>query len=482
MEHRRPPVQVIVLVIVIVLALGAYYIYTTTRSVVNGGLTASGTVETTEIAIAPELSGKVADVLVNEGDPVKVGQILFRLDDTLIKAQRNVAAASLEAAKSAAATASAAVGSAQAQYDITHNAALTQDKPNIRTSNWVTSQSGEFNVPRWYFSQAEQITGAQTEVDAAKAALTDFQEKLLSVQSRVSSADFVKAESALAAAQASYEVANNLNNRVQNGKNIDDLSRRQLFLLARDAANIARERDPKWVLASNISKDLRDAARKIYDDAKSNLKDAQDAYDDAVTTEGAKDVFKARAQVSVAEERYYTALDYYRMLETGVDSPAVTASQKVLDQVVAAAAQAQTAVSQAQANLDLIDAQVEKLTVAAPADGVILTRSVEPGEVVNPGSVLLTLGRLADLTITVYVPEDSYGQIKLGQAAEVKVDSFPGMTFKATVVHISDSGEFTPRNVQTAEGRKATVYAIKLQVADPDGNLKPGMPADVTFK
>ena len=84
--------------------------------------------------------------------------------------------------------------------------------------------------------------------------------------------------------------------------------------------------------------------------------------------------------------------------------------------------------------------------------------------------------------ITVYVPEDRYGQISLGQQAQVTVDSFPGETFIAEVIHIADQAEFTPRNVQTVEGRSSTVYAIKLRVKDSEGKLKIGMPADVVFK
>jgi HlyD family secretion protein len=110
-----------------------------------------------------------------------------------------------------------------------------------------------------------------------------------------------------------------------------------------------------------------------------------------------------------------------------------------------------------------------------------LTRNVEPGEFVQPGATALTLADLSDLTITVYVPEDRYGQISLGQQAQVTVDSFPGVTFQAVVSHIADQAEFTPRNVQTVEGRSSTVYAIELKVTDTDGRLKIGMPADVTF-
>ena len=85
------------------------------------------------------------------------------------------------------------------------------------------------------------------------------------------------------------------------------------------------------------------------------------------------------------------------------------------------------------------------------------------------------------LTITVYIPEDRYGQINIGDMAIVKVDSFPGETFDAVVVRIADQAEYTPRNVQTEEDRRTTVFAIELSVDDPQGKLKPGMPADVNF-
>jgi HlyD family secretion protein len=114
-------------------------------------------------------------------------------------------------------------------------------------------------------------------------------------------------------------------------------------------------------------------------------------------------------------------------------------------------------------------------------DGVILTRNAEVGVFLQPGATAFVIGELGDLTITVYIPEDRYGQITLKQQAAVTVDSFPGLTFIATVIQISDKAEFTPRNVQTVEGRSSTVYAIKLSVVDPDGKLKIGMPADVVF-
>lgn len=119
--------------------------------------------------------------------------------------------------------------------------------------------------------------------------------------------------------------------------------------------------------------------------------------------------------------------------------------------------------------------------IHAPIAGVVLYRAVEPGEIVAAGAPLLTLIDPDDLSLTVYVPEDRYGQIELGERYPVTVDSFPGETFTGTVVHIADKAEFTPRNVQTTDSRKNTVFAIKLTLPPTDGKLKPGMPADVQF-
>ena len=110
-----------------------------------------------------------------------------------------------------------------------------------------------------------------------------------------------------------------------------------------------------------------------------------------------------------------------------------------------------------------------------------MTRNAEPGSVVNAGAALLTLARLDELTITVYVPEDRVGEVSLGQTADVSVDSFPDVVFTSAVSYISDQAEFTPRNVQTVSGRKNTVFAIKLKLNDTSEKLKPGMPADVAF-
>jgi multidrug resistance efflux pump len=259
----------------------------------------------------------------------------------------------------------------------------------------------------------------------------------------------------------------------------DFLSTEERLLNARATFQVAQD-----VLdgTSSVDQSLRDSAQQAYDDASSELTNAQTAYDDAVTTSGAEDVLTARADLSVGQERYDMGQDRLHALQTGYLSPKVVAAQKALDQAQSAAEQSKSAIQQAEFSLKLIDTQIAKLTIIAPTDGMILTRAVEPGEVVMPGSGLLTMARMSDLTITVYIPEDRYGEISIGQTADVTVDSFPGENFTATVMYISDKAEFTPRNVQTAEGRKTTVFAVKLMLGDTGGKLPPGMPADVLFK
>jgi len=174
-------------------------------------------------------------------------------------------------------------------------------------------------------------------------------------------------------------------------------------------------------------------------------------------------------------------LDALHELQTGEESLTVIAAAKAVDQAQALVDQAQSAVSAAQASLDLINTQLDKLTVFAPIDGVVLVRSINAGEVIQAGSSGMTIGDLESLKVTVYIPETEYGKISIGDDASLVTDSFPNETFKAIITRIANKAEFTPQNVQTKEGRQTTVYAVELSVDNADGKLKPGMPVDVSF-
>jgi HlyD family secretion protein len=350
-----------------------------------------------ELAFAQ--GGVVAEVLVKPGDKVAAGEVLARLVG--IKAVQ------------------AQIAVAQTQYDQVYSAAMAQEKGK-RTQDWYKSQSEDFTLPVWYFDQPEQVRSAQAAIDEAQQALVKTQEKLASVE-QTTGADFIQAETELSDAQAAYQVAKNLNERVKNGKNIDEMTRRQLYLLQKDAALKAKEVDPKWLTVNTVNQDLRDEAKKIFDDAESRLEDAQDAYDDALTTEGAKDVQKARAQVNIAEERYYTAQDYLRALQTGSESQAVTAAQNTVDQAKAA--------------LDLYE-------LRAPFAGTILSLDLSAGETAAPGKPVAFLADTAVWTVeTKDLAEIDIAQVALEQSVIVKLDALPDEEFPGKVTAIDPVGK-----------------------------------------
>ncbi len=163
------------------------------------------------------------------------------------------------------------------------------------------------------------------------------------------------------------------------------------------------------------------------------------------------------------------------------DGPDPTALALIEARLTNAEAQLKAAKAQLEAELDAVDLELEKYIVRAPISGVVITRAIQPGELLLAGIPAMTVGRLDELTLTVYLPEDRYGQVSLGAVAQVEVDSYPSERFEAVVTRIADRAEFTPRNVQTEEDRRTTVYAVELTVQDLTGRLKPGMPADVTF-
>lgn len=197
--------------------------------------------------------------------------------------------------------------------------------------------------------------------------------------------------------------------------------------------------------------------------------DAETALNDLLRLRN--DPQAAQLKVTQAEAAYQIALTqvgvakaYVEILKTGPRA----------EQVVVAEAQ----VKQAEASLAALQVQRDKHTLVAPLAGWTVERMVHEGELAVPGRPLLTLADLTDLTLTVYVPEPAIGQVSLGQKVKVFVDTFPAEPFIGQVTYISDEAQFTPKNVQTREERANTVFAVKIKLENDDQRLKPGMPAD----
>ena len=179
-------------------------------------------------------------------------------------------------------------------------------------------------------------------------------------------------------------------------------------------------------------------------------------------------------QANMAEGQYLIA-------EAGV-----AVAQAQLDDLLAGPtpeelAVAAASVRQAEAEANVLRVQIEKCTLTSPLDGIVLEQTLRAGELAAPAATILTLADLREVTLEVYVPENRIGHVQLGQPVQVTVDSFPGRVFAGQATHIGDQPEFTPRNVATAEGRLNTFYAVEIHLPNPEGLLKPGMPADAIF-
>ncbi len=253
-------------------------------------------------------------------------------------------------------------------------------------------------------------------------------------------------------------------------------------VFAQAEAGVAAAQANLDLLKAGPSSAQLNVAQRQVDQAVTAWKVARKAYKDLSKAEKNTPAGSAaKAQRDNAEAAIATARAQYRLIASGARAEQVSAAEAQL-----AAAEAQLSAARAQqdsaaAAVTVLDAQRAKLTLVAPSAGTVLSRAVEPGETVVPGGALLELGDLDRLTLTVYVPEDRLGEVLVGQAVSISVDSFPGETFRGAVTRIADQAEFTPRNVQTVEGRKTTVFAIKLALEASGGKLKPGMPADVVF-
>ncbi len=408
---------------------------------------ATGTIAADDIAIASEIGGVVAEVFVKEGDSVEAGDLLLRVDDQLLQAQYDQASSALQTANAAVDVAKSQRDQAEAQYNLALQAARLQDMES-RSAYWLQGLTGESDLPVWYFEKDERIQALEAEVAAAEAALERELDNLENELADVSRGDFVAAEARLAQAESAIEIA----------------------ALTRDQAYAAMD-----------NRELRDAADEAYDAASAELESAQQEYESLLSTSEAETILEARAEVAVARERLSRGREALEFLRSGEQSLQVAAAEAGLQAAETGITQAEAGVQQAEDALALLSIQLEKVDVHASSDGVVLVRNLEVGELISPGGTVMRLGRLDEVRLTVYIPEDQYGRIQLGQEVLIKSDSFSSYVFNGEVDHIAEEAEFTPRNVQTVDGRKTTVFAIDITVPNMEGKLKPGMPVDVTF-
>lgn len=143
--------------------------------------------------------------------------------------------------------------------------------------------------------------------------------------------------------------------------------------------------------------------------------------------------------------------------------------------------QAAARVEQARAALNLVKTRLGYATLLSPMDGVVLSKSIEPGEYVSAGTPVVTVGDLKNIWLRAYIEGPDLDRVKYGQEALVTTDSKPGKTYRGRVSFIAQEAEFTPKTVQTEKERTRLVYRIKIDIDNPNMELKRGMPADAVL-
>jgi HlyD family secretion protein len=165
------------------------------------------------------------------------------------------------------------------------------------------------------------------------------------------------------------------------------------------------------------------------------------------------------------------ALSRIRLAKEQLDLRQVGPRKETIDQARAKVKVAEEAVKQAKQQLGYTE-------IVSPLDGMVLSTSAEAGEFLNPASPVVTLGETGKPWLRAYINEQDLGRIQLQQQVAVTTDSFPGKTYVGKISFISSQAEFTPKSVQTFEERVKLMYRIKIDLQNPDNELKPGMPAD----
>ncbi|MGD2144168.1 MAG: efflux RND transporter periplasmic adaptor subunit, partial [Anaerolineae bacterium] len=377
-------------------------------------ITASGFIEGKEVAVAAEMQGLIAEILVSRGDDVEVGEVVVRLDDSALKSQLSEAQAGLATAR----------------------ANLDRVEAGVR---------------------AEEIAAASASLAEAQARLSGAERAVLNSRDAISrplaleaQIDEARAQAQLAEQNVEFQEAELEETQVKRGVYIER------------GGDIAST----WELQLRAAEARLVKAKAQLDGARAYLGAMLAIRDNPLSLQAELHRAEMEAQLAKAESAH---------------------AQAILDELEAGATQEELAlaeahVRQAEAGVALIDVRVDQLTLTAPMDGIVSTRSSEVGEIATAGKPLLTIANLDTVTLVLYVAENRIGQVRIGQEVDVTVDSFPERTFVGRVESIAGEAEFTPRNVQTKEERVNLVFAVDVTVPNPDHALKPGMPADATIR
>lgn len=245
-------------------------------------------------------------------------------------------------------------------------------------------------------------------------------------------------------------------------------------------------------------------ARYAYEQAQFALEEARKdkiryerLFERKIVAEKDKDVTDLKYETAL--KAYEGAKKAYELLKEGYRKESIETARSKLAEGRAALKQARdnlkkieaiesevegarAQVQSAKAELELAEIRLKYTELRAPSKGILVSRNVEPGEVVTPGQEVLSLSDLSRVDLKVFVDETEIGKVRPGQEVDVKIDTFPSKTYTGHVSFISPEGEFTPKIIQTHKERVKLVYLVKIAIPNPNFELKTGMPADAWFR
>ncbi len=380
---------VLLIVILAGLAVAAVVLFRRANREPADRIAVSGNIELNEVNIAFKTAGRLVERAVDEGDAVKKGMVIARLDRDQLLRQRDREQAALQAAL----------------------AQVAQARTSIQ----------------W---QSENL---RNDVDLRKADLQVSQSRLDELKSGSRPEEIREAKAAAESARIELDRAKKDWDRAQVLYKNDDISTSQY-----------------------------DQYRSRFESASSALKQIEErlklveAGPRKETIEGAEaQVQRSRASLKAGE----------------ANSLEVTRRQQEL---LARRAE----IDRAKANIALIDSQLADTVVASPIDGVVLVKSADVGEILAPGTAIVTVGDIDHPWLRGYINERDLGKVKLGTKVKVTTDSYPGKVYWGRISFISSEAEFTPKQIQTKEERVKLVYRVKIELDNSSHELKSNMPAD----
>ncbi len=490
----------IVVILIILGCIAGYYI--SKKNLKSNEIVASGVIEATEVNISPQVAGTVTSIPVDEGDKVTAGMRIVTIHSGIIHGSVTQAQGNLDAARAAlqgliAGSRSQDLQRAQAGYEA---ALKTADAAKAQLDLLrAGTRKEELAIAHEGYEQAKQNlsllkSGArQEDKDALKAVLEQAKMQLQIIKSGPRTEEINQIKQQLDAAESSLVLAESDLLRAASLFDNGAIPRRQL-----DAATVARDnaKANRNAVTEKLNMAKKGARPEEITAAEQAVEAAQQRYNSILSGARPQEIASMEKAVEMAEQKY-------KMAQNGVRPEQITQADAVYNQSLAQVksakavwdlaiagprseeiAAAQARVMQAEGALKSADSTMEETAINSPRDGIVVVKSVEEGERVTPGQLIMRIADTRKVWLKVYIPETAVSQIRIGMPATVIPDAPAGKNKKFTgnVSEISSEPEFTPKNAQTKDERTQLVYGIKIKLNNPGGELKPGMPADCVVK